>query len=78
MGISHRAATKRKVPLPLKLDVLAKDLCRCQCHTVKGSVHPGNHCHCNPSYRVDGHALAVVQLDEREVTHDSYSAQGTS
>lgn len=62
MGISHRAATKRKIKVPMRLDLLAKEMCRCKCHDwSEANPHPGKHCTCNPGYKVDGHASVVIQ-----------------
>ena len=69
---SHRHLTPngKFFPLPLRLDLLAQDLCKCLCHH-KDAPNPHKHikCQCVPTYSVDGHALSVVQLegDEQEV-----------
>ena len=68
MGIKKSSLRRTKMHMPLRLDRLARDLCKCYCHTGEDNPHVGISCACIPKYSLDGHALSVVQLREREVT----------
>lgn len=67
MGLRKSSKRRTIIPIPLRLDRLAKDLCQCECH-CEDNPHPKKACPCIPQYSVDGHARSVVQYREREVT----------
>lgn len=66
MGIRKSSRVRTVIPIPLRLDKLARDLCKCGCHIGEDNPHLHKACPCIPKY-VDGHAISVVESSRKEV-----------
>lgn len=61
-GRTTRTRIRSTVSVPLRIDLVLKDLCKCACHDpMQANPHSRRHCKCIPHYRVDESEADVVQ-----------------
>lgn len=61
-GMRKSSRIRPTAVVPLRIDLVLKDLCKCACHDpMQVNPHSRKHCSCIPHYRVDENEVDVVQ-----------------